>query len=102
MSDKRFLVPIFIWALLAAVVLEGVSGPLMFATLGHAGPEGRFAIFGWLATLINLPGLFLVGILFGHGPVSDSIRIVVAFILQVLLFGLVFWAFLRWAYSRTT
>jgi len=35
----------------------------MFSTMGHAGPEGRFATAGWISTLINLPGLFLVAFL---------------------------------------
>ena len=35
----------------------------MFSTLGHAGPEGRFAVVGWLSTAFNVVGLVLVSFL---------------------------------------
>lgn len=40
-----------------ASALEAASLAAMFFTMGHAGPEGEFALIEWLFTGFNLPGL---------------------------------------------
>jgi hypothetical protein len=45
-----------------ACFLEAASLIAMFQTMGHAGPEGGFAIAGWLGLLMNFPGLGVVGL----------------------------------------
>src|ERR1051325_6410231 len=38
---------------LIAFAVEAASLVAMFSTMGHAGPDGRFALIGWLSTLMN-------------------------------------------------
>src|SRR5262245_49361744 len=48
----------FFLSFLLASAVEAASLAAMFSTMGHAGPEGPFALIGWLATILNFPGLF--------------------------------------------
>lgn len=50
-------------ALVISSLIEIGSLYAMFSTMAHAGPEGRFANIGWIATALNLPGIFFLGIL---------------------------------------
>ncbi len=47
-----------IFSFLFASAIEAASLAALFSTMGHAGPEGRFAVIGWLSTIFNFPGLF--------------------------------------------
>ena len=85
-----------LWIAALALTIEAISVPVMFATMGHAGPEGRFAFFGWIATLINLPGMFLTGFILGHSPVPELVRFALMFVLQVLLLGFILLVVWRW------
>ena len=52
------------WDFTAVVISFLISSPLrrdrclrMFSTMGHAGPEGGFALIGWLSTRVQCSGL---------------------------------------------
>ena len=61
--DRWEKTAIAISAFFLSSLVEMGSLYAMFSTMGHAGPVGRFANIGWLATAMNLPGIFFVGIL---------------------------------------
>src|ERR1700752_124009 len=44
-------------------LLQVASLYAMFSTMDHAGPAGAFALVGWLATIMNLPGMLFIGLL---------------------------------------
>ena len=48
-------------AVIVALIIEAISLPPAVLTMGHAGPEGRFAEIGWLGLLINLFGFAVAG-----------------------------------------
>ncbi|HEY6180677.1 MAG TPA: hypothetical protein VIW67_00455 [Terriglobales bacterium] len=56
-SPVQFLVKAF----LAALVIEAVSLPPAVLTMGHAGPEGPLAMFGWLGLAVNFLGFLVAG-----------------------------------------
>ena len=64
-------------AFVIASLFEAVTLFTMFSTMGHAGPEGRFALLGWLSLAMNLPGLWLAGFLRLPEDAS-SLRIAIA------------------------
>ena len=68
-----------------ATVIESISLLVMLLTTGHAGPEGRFTLLGWLGTLINLPGFAITGALMPSSIDSFFIRLACAFVIQTLL-----------------
>lgn len=63
MTFQRETTIIVALAFVLGSLVEVGSLYAMFATMGHAGPEGPFATIGWLATVMNLPGMFVAGIL---------------------------------------
>lgn len=85
LTDRSFLV-----VAIAAFFFELVSVATTFSTMGHAGPEGRGGILGWIALVLNMPGLALSSL---WGSPSDSMLWVAArvFISQfVLICGVAF------------
>ena len=70
---------------LLAASLEVGSLVAMFSMMGHAGPEGPFALVGWIATAFNLPGLFL-GAFLQLPPDTSTFKMGVAiFLIQIPL-----------------
>ncbi|MEP7075712.1 MAG: hypothetical protein ABI878_07865 [Acidobacteriota bacterium] len=71
------------------LVLEILTLPAAMLTMGHAGPEGSFAIFGWIGLLANFPGFIIAGRL---GPLNSEINfaICVFFVQLVLVVGSAF------------
>ena len=45
-----------------AILLEVITIPITTLSLGHAGPDGEYALFGWFGLLVNLPGFMIAGI----------------------------------------
>lgn len=89
--DRRTLVK----ALIASVVIELITLTPALLTMGHAGPEGRFAEFGWLGVLVNLPGIFLVRVL---GLNESSYLLVIGlyvFLIQTALFTYIIFLLMR-------
>ena len=70
-------------AVLIVLVVEGVTLPPVILTMGHAGPEGPLAIFGWLGLLINFPG-YVLAVALGSYESTFSLAIAV-FVIQVLI-----------------
>lgn len=80
-----------ILSFLIASIVESLSLYLMFSNTGHAGSEGRFATAGWLATAMNLPGLFFVGILQLSGETPTMKLAAIIYVAQMpLVWGLAF------------
>lgn len=63
---------------------------LSIGTMGHAGPEGRYAILGWFCSLINLPGLAITGWLLPASVQSDQIRSAIAVLIQLAVLTSIF------------
>jgi hypothetical protein len=68
-----------------AVIVELLTLPPAILTSGHAGPEGPFALIGWLGVLVNLPGIFIVGMIMPARIESLALRAVGAFIINAAL-----------------
>jgi hypothetical protein len=72
-------------------ILEIVTVPIVVLTMGHAGPEGQLAILGWIALLLNLPGVMIAATvspfdsLFGFGVCVFMIQIVI-FLVAIFLY----------------
>jgi hypothetical protein len=77
----------FIWALVIAVIVELITLPLTILTTGHAGPEGPFALVGWLSVLLNIPGFFIVGLIMPSWVESLLIRMIAVFIINTPVFA---------------
>lgn len=92
-SYLRFTLKVVTYVL----IVEAVSLPPAVLTMGHAGPEGPFAIIGWLGLLINLFGFAVAG---RFGPFSS----VLGFSVCVLVFQVCFITglvmFLKWVVLR--
>jgi hypothetical protein len=105
MSHKIGLSNIHVWdgrstlkALIAALATEVVlAAPAVLSPWGHAGPESAL---GWLSILVNLPGIFATGLLFGKSNVPDFVRFVVAFLIQWALLWYPYFVWLRWLKVR--
>jgi hypothetical protein len=70
-------------AFLSALVIEAVSLPPAVLTMGHAGPEGPLAVFGWLGLAVNLLGFLVAG---KFAPFDSILRFALAvFLVQLLL-----------------
>jgi len=76
---KKYLIK----AILVILLLEGLTVPPVILTMGHAGPEGPLAIFGWLGLLINFPG-YVLAVALGSYESTFSLAIAV-FVIQVLI-----------------
>jgi hypothetical protein len=72
-SWLRFVLKTVVWAL----IIEAISLPPAVLTLGHAGPEGRFAELGYLGLLINLVGFAVVGRFRFDSMLSFSVWVVI-------------------------
>jgi len=66
-----------------AALLEVVTISIAVLTFGHAGPDGQFALFGWIGFLLNLPGFMIAGALAPHNSVFTFA--VCVFIIQMAL-----------------
>ena len=88
--DKRLLIR----AVLFALLIEVATLPIAMFTMGHAGPEGPWAILGWIGLLINFPGFLISGRLapfdsqFGFAGCVFSIQMVL-FTIGFYLIGIV-------------
>jgi len=95
---RFFDLPFLLRTFIAAIVIECISLPPAILTMGHAGPEGPFAAFGWIGAAINLPGLIIAGGLAPFSTVwqfSACVLIVQVVLIFVLLSG-IRWLRLRW------
>lgn len=54
-SLRRF----FLKAFGLAFIIEALCLPAAVLTMGHAGPEGPLALFGWLGLALNFPGFIV-------------------------------------------
>lgn len=84
-------------AIAIAIVIELITLPVVYSTMGHAGPSGVWAPLGWLGVLINLPGLIvsvfvtmLIPSVFGF-----YISVGIAFIVQTVILTGLFYTYLR-------
>ena len=68
----------------------------MFSTMGHAGPEGGFALIGWLSTAFNLPGLFLISFLRLPEDTSTVKLAAAIYALQLPVLWYITFIFVRW------
>lgn len=59
----RWDTKVVIVSFLVGSILEAGSLFAMFSTLGHAGPEGGFALVGWLSMVMHFPAVLLVAFL---------------------------------------
>ncbi len=75
----------FIMALVIAAIVELITLPLTILTTGHAGPEGPFALLGWLSVLLNIPGILIVGLIMPDWVESLLVRLAGAFIINTPL-----------------
>jgi RsiW-degrading membrane proteinase PrsW (M82 family) len=73
-----------VWSFLGAVLIEGASLWLMFLSLGHAGPEGRFAMLGWIGVGLNFPALLIARFLHISEDVSMFRLAASLFLIQLL------------------
>lgn len=91
MLNRREKIIIAISACVLSSLVEIASLYAMFSTMGHAGPEGGFASIGWLATAMNLPGIFFVGILQLNSDLSTTKLAAIIYAVQMpFLWGLSF------------
>jgi hypothetical protein len=72
----------------------------MFSTMGHAGPEGRFAFIGWLATFLNFPGLLGAAVVGGSTDAPTMKLAAIVFAFQIPLVWAVTYMVLRFLQHR--
>ena len=80
---------------LRASLVEAVTLPPALLTMGHAGPEGRFAAFGWLGLLVNLPGLMAARAAMRPADVPLPVFGLVIYVFQAALLGYIFFRLLK-------
>jgi hypothetical protein len=78
-----------------AALIEAATLPVMFLTMGHAGPEGRFGTVGWLCVAVNAPGIVIARALLPSNTVSPLPLAGVIFVTQTLLLGSIIFGALR-------
>jgi hypothetical protein len=74
-------------AFIGAALIEAATLPVMFLTMGHAGPEGRFGTLGWLCVAVNAPGILIARALLPTNNVSTLPLAGIIFVSQTLLLG---------------
>jgi hypothetical protein len=82
-------------AWLLITLIEALTLPPALLTMGHAGPEGRFAVIGWLGLLVNLPGLIVTRYVLRPGDVSLIVLGLIIYVFQAAIFGYIFFRLLR-------
>ncbi len=80
---------------LLASLVEVVTLPPVLLTMGHAGLEGRFAAFGWLGLLLNLPGLIAARAVVRPADVPPAVFGLVTYLFQAALLGYIFLRLLK-------
>ena len=81
-----------------AATIEATALLPVVLTMGHAGPEGQFAVVGWLGPIINFPGILLARA-FSLQLGSLNALIATVYITQTILFTIV--AYVMIQLSRT-
>src|SRR4051812_13748697 len=76
-------------ATVCAILLEVITVPITTLTMGHAGPEGEYALLGWIGLLVNFPGFFIAGILASYDS-KFSFAVCVFIIQMVLILSAIF------------
>ena len=70
-------------ATIYAFLFEAVTVAIATLTMGHAGPEGPFAVPGWISLLLNLPGFMIAGT---FAPYKSTFNFAVCvFVIQMVL-----------------
>ena len=87
-------------ALLFAAIVEAVAiAPALMSSWGHAGPE---SLLGWLSVLVNLPGLYLGGLLGAGRFAGESVvaLVITVYLIQTLAISYIAFVWLRWRKRR--
>ena len=93
-------------AFLIAALFEGVLTMAALGSMGHAGPQGPFALVGWVALLLNLPGILVITILFRVLSIPSEFSLMPAilavYLIQSALFASIIYLLMVYNKQRPT